>query len=179
MCRLLYSMLYPCHESHFEKLQHRVKVRLPLNWEYLTLFNINSISSQIVQVSRLFRSHPRHLAATFRQYYLLNIFETPKLPGLLLLENVESPHLPGFLLNIVETPHLPGFLAVSAVHRRIPARRQLTTRATVQYTQTDKQCLADVDISERCFHSSFSPLLSWIAGPVPPKLLVKGRYSYC
>ena len=52
--------------------------------------------------------------------------------------------------------------------------------ATAQYIQTDKQmqCLADVDISERCFQSSFSPLLSWIAGPVCPKLLVKGRYIH-
>ena len=32
-----------------------------------------------------------------KKNYLLNIFEGPKLPGLLLLEKVETPHLPGFL----------------------------------------------------------------------------------
>ena len=69
--------------------------------DYLWTGNISlystSTTSQIVQVARLFGSHPHHLAATFRQNYLLNIFKSPKLPGLLLLEEVETPILPGFL----------------------------------------------------------------------------------
>ena len=125
--------------SRIEKLQHRVKVRLPLNWEYLTLFNINNISSQIVQVARLFGSQPHHLAATFRQNYLLNIFKSPKLPGLLLLEEVE-------------TPILPGFLAVSEEYLRAENRPLVT----VHYIQTDRNVwqtsISVKDVSSPHFH---------------------------
>ena len=111
--------------------------------DYLWTGNIalysTSTTSQIVQVARLFGSQPHHLAATFRQNYLLNIFKSPKLPGLLLLEEVE-------------TPILPGFLAVSEEYLRAENRPLVT----VHYIQTDRNAwqtsISVKDVSSPHFH---------------------------